>query len=701
MRFKHRRKFALMLVLILLLQPFAMSVSVLVDPPAKTLAAEEEDEERSSPRPGVSGADDRSGNSGGSGTNPGSGGNGSGLPQFGNGGSADPEGGSPNTEGNRSNPQGGDPDTEGGNPDPGTGNPDAEGSNPNSDGGDPETGGGSPDPGTGNPDAEGGNPGSDGGNPETGGGSPDPGTGNPDTEGGNPGSGGGNPETGGGDPDPGTGNPDAEGSNPGSDGTDATGEGVNGSPGSQEGNGETGNRNQESERNYPGPDTEQASDSSGVKDYLQNAEVVDEAVQRRNHGKWPFGKSFYKALAGSLVQFDDPHDQALFNAGLTSAAQVSMAGKEVRNINQFVGNRTTMLSMLTPKPYINTVNHFGAHLHAGNNARAAHYMNNFRVFQEARYSREARHGVTAAKTAAPLLWAGERLASGGNRLAGFAQNVTSNVLSKVDQGLWRAGKSMAGVSTSSSYLDFRVAESRESLFSFRGNATNPAQRFLAATEPFTNAVRDRVGNVFSGLSTIRGHAASAVQSAGQAMSNASLSSGFSNAADRLGSAVSGSIDRVTGLGKSFSNSRIGEATAAVAKSPVGRVAGGLLNGYVAFEGYQGLTDSSAHWIDRTAGALDLASGTLGLAAAGAVVFGVATVAAPALVIGAAVTGVVALGLTYREEIKQAGRWLGEQGSKFISDPGGYVSDTASNVKESVGNLFSSGKETVSGWFGGS
>ncbi|MFZ4452913.1 hypothetical protein [Salibacterium aidingense] len=139
------------------------------------------------------------------------------------------------------------------------------------------------------------------------------------------------------------------------------------------------------------------------------------------------------------------------------------------------------------------------------------------------------------------------------------------------------------------------------------------------------------------------------------------------------------------------DSKIGKSVRNIASSPVGKLAGGALSGLSIYEGYNKVT-SGGGMLDTIGGSADIASGGLGLAAVAATtVFAgtAAAAAAPALATGAAIAGVVSLGVTYGPKLVNT--WNNSKVGKSVNK---FAKNTWNTAKDAIGNAASAAKDAA-------
>ncbi|WP_096439406.1 hypothetical protein [Alteribacter populi] len=664
MKTKHIRKIALTLALFILLQPFAMSLTIIMEPVAAAESEEDEEEERKSPRPGVRNADDRSDRA--SNFKPGS-------------------GGSSDSGINRPGTPGG----EGGSPDGGSGDPTGGSGDPTGGSGDPTEGSGDPTGGSGDPTGGGGDPTGGSGDPTGGGGDPTGGSGDPTRGGVDPTGGGGDPNGESDDPTGRNSDPTGRSSNPNGESGDPTG-----------GNGDPTGENGEGEGASGGP--------KEVFEFLVNTDEVFQSVSKTNS---PIGTpGARRAVLSNIELFDDEKQQIAYEDSLRAAGYLSSLHSEVGHVHRFrTGKDLVARDWLTGTPYQSSYQHM-KHISSTNAYVTRYYQKGFKVYQDVRYVNEARHSLTMSKAINPVSWMSSQAKNITTSMYNNIANVAAGTMNHIDKGLQGIGRviNSSGNWISGVTKNFaNEVRATSNIVTSVKNTMKSAPGYLGMS--ILDDVSRKVDGVISGFNTAVQTTHNFTSRIAQTLSDSNLTSRFQSMATTVGNFVSNSYDKTRNIMSTVSNSRVGNVIKGVASSPIGRAAGGILNGYVIADGYNALTGSGPI-NERIGGAINIGSGVLGIGA-GIALFAGATAIAPALIAGAAVTGLIALGVTYGPQIvngvKRAGKWVGEQGRAFMSDPGGYVSDvaskakdTVSKAKDTVSNALDSGKNFVSGLFGG-
>ncbi|PYZ96820.1 hypothetical protein CR205_14160 [Alteribacter lacisalsi] len=651
MKSKQRKKMAWMLAFLILFQPIGMAFMGMAAPGVHVFAeeADDEDEERKSPRPGVSNADDRSGGSPGNPGSPGNGGGGS-APAPGNGGS-NPGGGDTNPGDGGSNPGGGET------------NPGDDGSNPGGDGTNP---------------GDGTSPGDDGSNPGGDGTSPGDDDSSPGGDGTNPGNDGSNPGEGGSGSE-GTGTSPREGGS-GSDGSNSGGEGRNGEDSSRssgDGNGEPGSQTGSS----PGSDGDGSRESSETGgNGLVNGDVVetlfsttDDALKldqsRREHGNFTRSADARLALLGYLNLFDDPVLQDMYGQMLTETGNV---------IDSF--NHMAILAARTQgeTEFVRAYNEY--------------------LLKESQYS------LTAAKVADSTRSTGSRITQFTRGLADQISNTVTGMAAKVDHSVQQAARFVEGVQGRILHHTQNMYEAgKGSLNALRTAMSMETVQNSAAWSFVTKAAEKGASSFHATRTAVTNIIDGATAYTANSLNNFNLTAMVGSAGQTISNAAGSVADAGKNLFQTINNSKPVSWMKTFANTPIGKATGGALNAFAIFDGAANAMDSSNSGWERTGHGLNAVSGALGLAATGVFIFAGATVAAPILAIGATVVGLAAFGILYGPKIaegaKKAWNWTTDQFSSFTSDPAGYASDVGNKVKDGISNAFDSGKNFVSGLFG--
>lgn len=298
------------------------------------------------------------------------------------------------------------------------------------------------------------------------------------------------------------------------------------------------------------------------------------------------------------------------------------------------------------------------------------------------------------KLAQPLQWIGDQLSSGLQAIGSVVGRAGSALISGIDRGIQTLGNGLSSIANGTQSLISKGIDGIKGLQHRVTSALGEAKSF--ASRALLHAVDGIIGATSRGLSAL-GNVASKASQLGQAIANSSVGKAASSIWSNVKNFGSSVWQSGKNIASTVANSKVGQIIKGVIHSPLGKVGSVALSGLSIWSGVVDLSGDGP-WYKKVSGGLSITSGALGIAA----VFAAGTAAAPLLVGGAFVAGVGALAFTYGPKL--INKWNESRFGQAVNNAvrntvnaaidtgrriGNAIADTASNVFNSISSGISS------------